>query len=90
MEREPDNSGKPGGTHKVDSVERCWGKQQYITSHVYQERWGALLHHESWLPRYAKALNQHHLEAVYEKCPWGGGCNTSTYLPYLRGAVDPL
>ena len=31
-----DSSSEPGGTHKVESSERCWGKQQYVTTHMYQ------------------------------------------------------
>ena len=56
---------------------------------MYQERWGSMLQHKGWLPHHAKALNLRHLEATYgRRCPWGGGCNASTYEPFLGSGAN--
>ncbi|PNH09978.1 hypothetical protein TSOC_003328, partial [Tetrabaena socialis] len=33
--------GQPGGTHSGSSAEKCWGRQQHVTSHVFQKRYHA-------------------------------------------------
>lgn len=82
VRREAD--GKTGGTHLPGSAERCWGRQQFIASNVYNTRWAENLLSDA-LPKHVRWLNLKHLKLIdSSQCPFSktdGGCDVAVYEP---------
>ncbi|KXZ54429.1 hypothetical protein GPECTOR_5g82 [Gonium pectorale] len=62
--------GQPGGTHVGASGERCWGRQQFVASHVYHHRYGIDPLQGEWCDR-VWLLNMHHFKLSDKPCPYG-------------------
>ncbi|GFR46805.1 hypothetical protein Agub_g8438 [Astrephomene gubernaculifera] len=61
--------GQPGGTHTGATAEKCWGRQQFVTMHVYNKRHDIQVFQNEVCDR-IWLLNMLHFK-VNGECPYG-------------------